>query len=402
MIYKLNIINTILIVLILAVGASICFMVAKKSIDKENVSFAHWPHDIDPCVRSNGHPWRIGYYEGGSWVEYPKHLCGLINGFAKLNWINDSYSPDEIKQYNSGELWNWLSSRADSPYIEFVRDAHYSAEWSETKRTQVRQIIMERLKHNDLDLIIAMGTWAGIDLANDEHTVPTIICASSDPIRIGIIKSLEDSGRDHVHAMYNPERYLRELSAFHNIIDFDTLGIVYEDSDVGRIYANIREIHAVAKQRGFEVIERHVPDTDTPRDKCAEMVKTVFEELAPSIDALWLPAHRGQTHHSMPDILQPLMDNNVATWAQEGTEAVRRGVLLSVSEADLNDAGLFYAHVIASVFNGVKPRDIRQYFREPLAFAINLETAKHIGFSVPKPLLKSADVVYTKIIGENP
>ena len=40
--------------------------------------------------------------------------------------------------------------------------------------------------------MIAMGTWAGQDLANGEHSVPTVVASCSDPIGSGIVKSAEE------------------------------------------------------------------------------------------------------------------------------------------------------------------------------------------------------------------
>jgi hypothetical protein len=73
-----------------------------------------------------------------------------------------------------------------------------------------RGLIIKRLKENkDIDLMIAMDTRAGQALANNDHAVPTIVCSSSDPVASKIILSAEDSGYDHIHAMVDPKRYIR-------------------------------------------------------------------------------------------------------------------------------------------------------------------------------------------------
>ena len=56
---------------------------------------------------------------------------------------------------------------AKSDYVEFVADAHYSAFWENDKRSEVEDKIVFRLNNDkDIDLMIAMGTWAGKGLAN--------------------------------------------------------------------------------------------------------------------------------------------------------------------------------------------------------------------------------------------
>jgi len=42
----------------------------------------------DP-VNNNGEKWRIGYYEGGPYVDYFSHLISFINGLVNSGWIED-------------------------------------------------------------------------------------------------------------------------------------------------------------------------------------------------------------------------------------------------------------------------------------------------------------------------
>ena len=105
--------------------------------------------------------------------------------------------------------------------------------------------------------MIAMGTWAGKDLANNRHHTPMMVLSTSDPIGSGIIKSVEDSGLDHVHARVDPYRYERQVRIFHDLVTFKKLGVAYEDSVIGRSYAAVEMIENVAKERNFEVFHCH-------------------------------------------------------------------------------------------------------------------------------------------------
>ena len=82
------------------------------------------------------------------------------------------------------DLWKWLSTQAQSDFIEFVADAHYSANWDDQLRKKTVEHIITRINgEKDIDLLIAMGTWAGKDFANDMHQKrrrscfrPAILC----------------------------------------------------------------------------------------------------------------------------------------------------------------------------------------------------------------------------------
>ena len=98
----------------------------------------------------------------------------------------------------------------------------------------MQQTVLDRLREQqDIDLMIAAGTWAGQDLANNRHNTSTLIISASNPISAGIVKSVDDSGFDHVHARVDPDRYLRQLRVFHDLVGFRRLGIALEDSDAG-------------------------------------------------------------------------------------------------------------------------------------------------------------------------
>ncbi len=126
-------------------------------------------------MHPDGRKWRIAYYEAGYYIDYEENLRALIDGLVELGWASPIQIP-VIDEENNHLLWDHLALNLESDFIEFVPDAFWSANWQEYKRAQIRQTAIERLNQPDeIDLIIAMGTWAGQDLANDQHAVPTLV-----------------------------------------------------------------------------------------------------------------------------------------------------------------------------------------------------------------------------------
>ena len=143
---------------------------------------------VDP-ITNNGKKWRVGYYEGGAYINYQKQLTETVKGLMQLGWLETAELPKQTGEATD-TLWAWLSTQAKSDYIEFVADAHYSAFWENNKRGEVEDAIVFRLNNEkDIDLMIAMGTWAGKGLANYRHRVNTLVFSTSNPISSGIIKS---------------------------------------------------------------------------------------------------------------------------------------------------------------------------------------------------------------------
>ena len=239
-----------------------------------------------------------------------------------------------------------------------------------------------------------MGTWAGQDLANNLHSVPIMVVSSSDPVASGIVKSAERSGFSHVHARCAPQRYLQQIRLFHDIVGFKRLGIVYENSVVGRSYAALSDVQTVAAERGFELVTCEAPWSNVSARTCTRNLIECHTKLAPQIDALFLTVHKGVDLEHMDEILKPLMAYKIPTWSQRGPEEVRHGVLLSISRGNFRSVGLYHATIMAKIFNGALPGGLDQVFEDTKRIAINLKTAQAIGFKIPRGLIQVADEVY--------
>jgi ABC-type uncharacterized transport system substrate-binding protein len=356
------------------------------------------PYSTSPPAQA-AKKWRIGYYEGGPYKSYPVTLTAIVNSLAELGWIERITVPQHDEK-DMSKLWAWLAVNVKSKYLEFVPDAFYSYNWKKENRDQTKQTVIRRLKETaDIDLIIAMGTWAGKDLANNEHSVPVIVCSVSDAVAAKIIPGVEDSGFDHVHALVDPKRFERQIQAFHDIIGFKKLGISYIDTVDGRSYAAIDDIKKIAEKRNFEIIQCPVPAggaTPETNSKTVECAKT----LASKIDAYYLTMQSSVNKETLPKIISAMNAAKIPVFSQSGSDEVRHGALLSIATStDMAVYGKFHAEVIAKVINGAKPRDLDQVCEAPLKIAFNKATAKAIDLKddVFQLLSKIAQEVYDKV-----
>ncbi len=344
--------------------------------------------------------WRIGYLEGGAYKNYQSSLIATVEAFSALGWIEPITVSPQKDNDNTSKLWVWLTANVKSDYLQFVGDAYYSNNWDEAQRRKNKIRLLKRLNEDrDIDLMIAMGTWAGQDLANNDHTVPTVVCSVTDALGAGITKSIEDSGYDHIHVRVDPTRYARQIRAFHDVIEFEKLGVAFEDSTIGRSYAAIEDIETIAKERNFEVIECHVREHGVSTEETESDMISCARELAPKIDAFYFPASIGVTSDSLPHILAALNVYKIPTFSMSGVDQVRRGVLLSVALAKFEGAGKFYAETIAKIVHGAKPRGVNQIYEESVKIAFNAAAAMIIGLD-PQTynlLMGTAEEVYEEI-----
>ncbi|MCP4491423.1 MAG: ABC transporter substrate-binding protein [Gammaproteobacteria bacterium] len=350
-------------------------------------------------VLNDGQKWRMAFYEGGHHANYYHYLEATILGLMRLGWIEKSdLEKVRSKKKDTKRLWNWLADNVKSDYLEFVEDGYYSANWDDEQRQKNRSQLLKRLaSEEEIDLIIAMGTWAGLDLANNEHSVPTMVMSTSDPVKSGIIKSQDDSGYDHVHARVDPYRYERQLRIFHEIIKFKKLGIAFEDSIYGRSYSAIDTVEKVAADIGFEVVKCYTKSDISNTDIASQSVIRCFDKLAKQVDAMYVTIQGGVNPESIPRLVEIANKNSIPTFSQLGSKEVQQGFLFSISRSGFKPAGLFLSATIAQILNGAKPRQLKQVFEETPSIAINLKTAEIVGLYLYADILAAADTIYRDI-----
>ncbi len=376
--------------LIFLIGMSLLLLLPGASFADEQT------FKVDP-ITNDGKKWRIGYYEGGAYINYQKQLTETVKGLMQLGWMETAELPKQSGE-STDVLWTWLSTEAKSNYLEFVADAHYSAMWENDKRIKTEDEIVLRLNNvKDIDLMIGMGTWAGKGLANYRHRTNTLVFSTSNPISSGIIKSVEDSGFDHVHVRVDPKRNERQLMVFHEMIGFQKLGVAYEDSLAGRAYAAIEAIESLAKERNFEVVRCHTKSDIADKKLAEEGVIKCFSELVKQADAIYVTQQGGVNSRSIPKLVDIANQHKIPTFSQTGAGEVSYGVLASLSRAGYKYVGRFHAKTIAKVLNGAEPNQLTQLYEEPPKIALNLKTAEIIGFDPPIVLMGATDEFFEDI-----
>ena len=354
-------------------------------------------------VLNEGEKWRVVFYEGGPHANYYHYLEATIRGLMQFGWIEKSdLNKIQGRRKDTKRLWNWLANNAKSDYLEFVEDGYYSANWDDGQRQNNKTRLLKRLNSqgklpSDINLVIAMGTWAGLDLANNRHRVPTVVMSTSDPVESGIIVSQHDSGYDHVHARVDPYRYERQLRIFHDITKFKKLGIAFEDSIYGRSYSAIDTVEKVAADIGFEVVKCYTKSDISDISIASQSVIRCFDKLSKTVDAIYVTIQGGVNTDSIPKLVEIANKNNILTFSQLGSKEVQQGFLFSISRPGFKPAGLFLSATIAQIFNGAKPRQLTQLFEDSPSIAINLKTAEIVGLYLYADILAAADTIYRDI-----
>ncbi len=388
-ILKKNILS-ILILLVLIVTAILISVFVINS-DK---------YELSPIKKADGSKWVIGYYEGGQYVDYFFHIIAFINGLIEDGWIEKIDLTHFYDSTSEEAIWNFLSENVKSNYLEFPRDAFWSINWEENERSNFLNDFLEKKDSIQIDLMIAMGTWAGQDLVIENNQIPTIVMSSSDPLEAGIVKGEKYSGISNIFAVIDPNRFKKAIEFFYDLFKFEKLGVAYENNKDADVYSNISILNDAAKEYGFELVECYADDIGLTDEECKNEISKCYEKLAPNIDALWIGVHRGENFLFMPEILKPMFDNKIPTLYLEGSQGVKRGVLISMGGMNFNKFSNWISKVFTKILHGEIPGNINQVFEYEHMIDINMETARRIGYEPPEAILGIAENAYEEIEGD--
>ncbi len=373
------------------------FFVALNSFAVEEGVFKTEPH-----TNADDKPWRIGYYQGGELNTYPKVLLAMVEGLVELGWLEEGELPPPGSKLETVEqIWYHLAS-LDNRYLHFVNDGFWSSEWDDEIRGQNIEKMFKRFNtQRDIDLMIAMGTWAGVDLSTDAHQTNVVVFDAANAVKSGIIDSIQDSGRDYVHARVDPLRNKRQIRLFYNLINFEKLGIAYENSETGEVYAGIDDVRDVAKELGFKVV-RCFTTSEVPDNLlhlAEESVRKCYQDFLTSVDAVYITYQKGIENLALlEDGIKMLTERGIYTFSKIGSEHVKIGALMSIALVNYKGVGRFHAKTIAQILNGAKPRQLEQIYPDSMNIAINLDTAKKVGFEPPISLLGATDELYSEAL----
>ena len=310
----------------------------------------------------------IGYLEGGRFWLFTETL-------------------NTVKQFLEAEQW--------SDNISFPADAQRSSGWDQPDLLkQEAQALMSR---DDLDLIIAMGTDATRALLEaNNHQTPIVAMAVSDPIGSQFIASAEDSGIDNFTVRLDLDRFPRMFEIFHQVVEFERLGLIFPDTQSGRQFTNLEEARSVAAQRGFEIIE-YSGLTDESTQDCRAGLEYLIQQ---GVDAFFIPSLVcfDWQQSDVDVLLRDLRDAGIATFARNGSQDVMGGALMGFSTVDFSRRGQFLAQMIIDILQGATPRSLNMVDTGIPKISFNLAVAHEIGFNPPFDILAATDELYQDII----
>lgn len=352
--------------------------------------------DVSPFLKSDGKKWRVLIVQSGEYYSYLDTFKSILMAMQNEGWLSETPLPEKSTMK---ELVEYLQKNPVSGFLEFSSDLLVDFDWNDKMVGSGKWA--EPFRSKNIDLVIALGTLAGQAAAGLKNwQIPVLVDSVSDPVGAGISRSNEDSGADFLTVRTDPQSYLRQIRLFYDVVKFKRLGMIYSDTVVGRGYAALSDVEAVAKEKGFEIVSQTRVLEDPPEDQMpqaqVEYLKAL-EELCPRVDALYLTIQAGLTEDNIASVMAVINRYKIPSFAMEGPVFVRKGVLFGVSDNELLTTGIYNLKKIAQIFRGKSPRSLQQIFEHTPHIAINLKAAENIGYDIPVDIISSSDEIYKEI-----
>ncbi len=309
-------------------------------------------------------------------------LCSAVVGAqqpAKIPWIG------YLAGSGSGPSPAFVQGLRDLGYIE-GKNIAFAFRTVEGKRERYSDLAAElvRLK---VDIIIADGSPPTLALKKATSTIPIVMANSSDPVGTGLVASFARPG-GNVTGLTNITGELggKILDLLKEVVPKLTRVAILTTKSAAND-AFLKEAEVPARALKVQLIPVMVQSSDDFEGAFRAMTKEKVNGLVMRLNPSLYSAHFKRIaeltiKNRLPSIA------GVPTWVDDGG-------LMSYG-SDLNDQYRRAAVYVDKLLKGRKPAELPIEAPMKFEFAINLQTAKQIGLTIPQTVLFRA----TKVIKE--
>ncbi len=241
------------------------------------------------------------------------------------------------------------------------------------------------LVRRQVSVIVATTTQAALAAKGAATTIPIVFETASDPIRLGLVASLNRPG-DNVTGVTqtNVEMAPKRLELLHELVPTaSVMALLVNPANPILAEANTQELQAAARALALEL---HVLKASDERE-----FDGVFAKLSQlRTGGLVIGSDPYFTGRSKE--LAALAARQSVPTAYAWREFAAAGGLLSYGAAITNSYHLA-GNYVGRILKGEKPADLPVQQISKVEFAINLKAAKALNITVPLSLLGRADEV---------
>lgn len=261
-------------------------------------------------------------------------------------------------------------------YILTIRDTKGNAKMAEEAARN-----FEREKVN---LIYAVATSVVTAAKGATASVPVVFGVGSDPVTGGLVESFVKPGGRLTGVHY----FVRDLTAkrleiLKEILPKLSRVVTFYDPNNRVAMEAAKSGREEAKRLGLKFVERHVTSV-------AEL-QQALQALKPGEADAYFYTPDAMVASQAQLIIDTARGKKLSTMFHEQSLVVK-GALASYGQ-NFHEVGRASAKYVQRILNGTQPRDLRVETIENIELAINLQTAKALGLTIPPNVLVRADKV---------
>lgn len=277
----------------------------------------------------------------------------------------------------------FISGMTEAGYIE-GENITYIREQT-TNEIEDIEAIVERLKEQNVDLILSRGTTLSVNLRGvmEETDAPVVFVPVHDPVRLGLVESITHPGANFT-GVFSSRLTDKRLEWFLKVSPDTSHIFAITATDDANIIEEAEVLKEAADEQGVTLI---MVEANSPED-----IPTLLNDIPDEVDAIYiLPASLFHTY--LPLYIEVALEHRLPLMASQGIE---NGTLLSFGTDELG-FGLQASRMAEQILQGVPPSDIP--VEEADAFlTINVQTANTIGLDIPSEVLDQADTIVRETI----
>ncbi len=344
---------------------------------------------------------RIGYCQEGDYYEFDYELFWIAKGLMEESIIEENGLNGLSQGAYASEVWDELCT-AESNEFTFVKDGFFDiskGDFIGLSEDDVKRLLEKKISEQSIDLMITMGTTAGLAV-KESCGVPYMNFISSNPVISQITGNIDYSGDKRAWAHVNVGVEEKALEVMYDIFEPQKIGIVYNDTDDAYIYSGAESVDVFSQKNGIEVIREYVSDDFDDTNEEYEIYKKelleAHEALANSGIDLYILTTTLLKPVDFYESVLPFIKKGIPVFSINSTEDVRFGALAAVEMYDYENIGRFATDQMLAYHNGENLSDLKQVFVTAPFLVLNVDTMRETGIKMTLDTLLSASKIYKK------
>jgi outer membrane protein TolC len=301
----------------------------------------------------------------------------VLDGTSKRESLPIEQIKQEIIKLNQGEF-----------SIHFPAAKVINADWQLDK---IRTAINTLNQDKSVDLIITQGLMASHEAAHfNGLNKPVIAPVIADRVLQSFPYKKGVSYKHNFTYINTSNSVERDIRQFYKLIPFKQL-LFPIDEVILKTFPALRTMATqVQKELGFNI-------TFLPVDNS---LKQVLQKIPKHIDAVYLPPYARFSQSELQSFAEGLINKKLPSFSLLGRRDLELGFMATLNgrKADSLRFSRRIALMVQSILLGENPATIKVDLEQPTKLAINMKTAKAIGFSPKWRDLESAELLFKQAI----